>query len=192
MPATTPSGMPDTDPGQDLLRLLADRPDVAHDLDLVADFDITRRDPVENLSIPAGLPLTVIAGDASGGSYYLVGDEPAARRPVLYADSEGGASLIAADLAEAVAIFIALAWWRDATGGTDLAELEAEIRENEPDIDELRDRLLAATGVPAISPEQARELLLAAAARTAPDFVPIADFDGASPYELLFTPSAQA
>ncbi|NUP49984.1 MAG: hypothetical protein HOW97_22130 [Catenulispora sp.] len=180
--------MPETDPSQSLLRLLADQPDTARDLSLVADFDITRRDPVENLSLPSGEPLEVVAGDASGGSYYLVGPETAARRPVLYADSEGGASLVAADLAEALSVFIALAWWRDAGNGTDLADLEAELRENEPGIDELRAGLTAALGLPAVSLEHARDLLLAAAARTAPDYVPIADFPDAEPYELLFEP----
>lgn len=181
--------MPDTDPGQALLRLLAEQPETARDLSLVADFDITRRDPVENLSIPSGEPLEVVAGDAAGGSYYLVGEEKAARRPVLYADSEGGASLVAADLAEALSVFIALAWWQDAGYGTDLAALEAEVRENEPDIDELRAGLTVALGLPVISRERARELLLAAAARTAPDRVPIADFADATPYDLLFEPA---
>ncbi|NUR26701.1 MAG: hypothetical protein HOV83_12810 [Catenulispora sp.] len=180
--------MPDTDPSEALLRLLENDSETARTLEIFADFDITRRDAIENLAIPSGQPLVPIAGDGSGGTYFLVGDDPAARRPVLYTDSEGAGSLIAEDLAEAVAIFIALGFWRDADHGCDLAALEAELRENEPDAEEIRAELLAATGVPALTPEQARDLLLAAAARTAPDHVALADFPDALPYEPMFGP----
>ena len=188
-PATDPGtdpGDPGTDPAAALLRLLAEHPDAARDLAILTDFDIARRDPVENLSVPSGLPLEVVAGDASGGSFFLVGDVHAARRPVLYTDSEGGAALVAEDLAEALAVFVALGWWHDAGYGSDLDEMEAELREYEPELDEMRAALTATLGLPVLGREQARDRLLAAAARTAPDFVPIADFSDATPYELLF------
>lgn len=179
--------MPDTDRSEELLRLISEHPDAARDLEILVEFDIRRRDPVENLSIPCGLPLEVIAGDGSGGSFFLVGAPDTPRRPVLYADSEGGASLVAEDLAEALAVFIALGWWQDAGYGSDLAEIEAELRENEPELDETRAALTTLLGLPVLDRERARDLLLAAAARTAPDYVPLADFADAQPYQLLFT-----
>ncbi|GAA1984092.1 hypothetical protein [Catenulispora subtropica] len=180
--------MPDTDPGERLLRLLENDLETARTLEIFADFDITRRDPIENLAIPCGLPLFPIAADGAGGTFFLVGDESAERRPVLYTDSEGSGSLIAEDLAEALSIFIALGFWRDAGYGFDFDGIEADLRENEPDADQIRADLLAAIGVPAISREEARDKLLAAAARTAPDFVALADFADATPYELMFHP----
>lgn len=178
----------DTDPGEGLLRLLEAEPEVARALDLVADFDVTRRDPIEHLAIPAGLPLIPIAGDGTGGTYYLVGGPQEARRPVLYTDTEGCGTLIAEDLAEAVAIFIALGFWHEAGHGFPLETTEENLRESEPDIDTIRADLYAATGVDLLTAEQARDRLLSAAARTAPDYVALADFPGARPYHPLFAP----
>lgn len=70
-----------------LLRIETDR-ELADLLMQWCDFDTDRRDPVEELRLPTGLPLTPIAGDAGGGTYFLCG-EPTEPRPVLYADSEG-------------------------------------------------------------------------------------------------------
>jgi hypothetical protein len=177
-----------TDPGEGLLRLLEAEPQVARALDLVADFDVTRRDPVERLAIPAGLPLVPIAADGTGGTYYLVGGPQETRRPVLYADSEGCGTLIAEDLAEALSMFIALGFWQEAGHGFPLETTEENLRESEPDIDTIRADLYVATGVDLLTAEQARDLLLSAAARTAPDYVAIADFPDARPYHLLFAP----
>ncbi|MEY9934425.1 hypothetical protein ABH926_009093 [Catenulispora sp. GP43] len=178
----------DTDPGEALLRLLEATPQVARTLDLVADFDITRRTPRDRLLIPAGLPLHPIAADGTGGTYYLVGDPREPRRPVLYADREGCGTLIAEDLAEALAIFIALGFWHEAGHGFPLETTEQNLRESEPDIDTIRAGLYAATGIDPLTPEQARDRLLAAASRTAPDYVAVADAPGARPYHLLFGP----
>ncbi|GAA2047993.1 hypothetical protein GCM10009839_61770 [Catenulispora yoronensis] len=180
--------MPNTDSAEDLLRRLTADEETARSLEIHAGFDALRPDPLENLSIPCGLPLVPIAGDGAGGTFYLVGDESAERRPVLYTDSEGAGSLVAEDLAEALSIFIALGFWHDVGYGIDLDAVEADLRENEPDIDEARAELFATVGVPVISREQARDLLLAAAARTAPDYVALADFADAVPYSLMFGP----
>ncbi|MEY9886758.1 hypothetical protein ABIA31_000384 [Catenulispora sp. MAP5-51] len=178
----------DTDPAEALLRLLEAEPDVARTLDLVADFDITRRDPRARLAIPSGLPLIPIAADGAGGTYYLVGGPQEPRRPVLYADRQGCATLIAEDLAEALAIFIALGFWHEAGHGFPLATTEQNLRDSEPDIDTTRAALYAATGIDPLTAEQARDRLLSAAARTAPDYVAMAEGPGARPYQLLFGP----
>jgi hypothetical protein len=179
---------PDADPGEGLLRLLEAEPEVARTLDLVADFDVTRRDPAERLAIPAGLPLVPIAADGTGGTYYLVGGPQEARRPVLYADGEGCGTLIAEDLAEALAILITLGFWHEAGHGFPLETTEENLRASEPDIDTIRAGLYAATGIAPLTAEQARDRLLSAAARTAPDYVAMADVPGARPYHLLFAP----
>lgn len=188
MPIPVPTPMPQTDPGERLLRLLEAEPEVARTLDLVADFDIRRRDPLENLAIPAGLPLIPIAADGTGGRYHLVGGPQEARRPVLYTDGESCGSLIAEDLAEALAIFITLGFWHEAGHGFPLETTEQNLRESEPDIDTIRAGLYAATGIAPLTAEQARDRLLSAAARTAPDYVATADGPDARPYRLLFAP----
>ncbi|MDT0327900.1 hypothetical protein [Nocardiopsis lambiniae] len=140
-------------------------------LDLVGDFDVERVDPIEELELPDGERPVPIAGCASGGTYFLCG--PAGtRRPVLYADSEGRATLAAADLAEALTLFTALASWRDALDGHPLDELEEEVRADHPDLDVVRERVRTALGLSALTPEEARERLRNAARRTVPDFLP--------------------
>ncbi|WP_194915166.1 hypothetical protein [Catenulispora rubra] len=88
---------------------------------------------------------------------------------MLYADGQGCGTLIAEDLAEALAIFIALGFWHEAGHGFPLETTEENLRASEPDIDTIRAGLYAATGIAPLTAEQARDRLLAAAARTAPD-----------------------
>ncbi|MDE3721704.1 hypothetical protein PWG71_09920 [Nocardiopsis sp. N85] len=128
---------------EDVLARIRDDGALRAALDLVGDFDVERVDPIEELELPDGERPVPIAGCASGGTYFLCG--PAGTpRPVLYADSEGRATLAAADLAEALTLFTAPASWRDALDGHPLDELE----------------------------EEARERLRNAARRTVPDFLP--------------------
>ncbi|MFF6789736.1 hypothetical protein ACFY9C_11715 [Streptomyces filamentosus] len=87
----------------DLLRRIEQEPSLATALAWPGDFDVERRDPIEKLALPTGIPLHPIAGCGAGGTYYLYGEAGAEERPVLYADSEGQATLIGADLVEAIA-----------------------------------------------------------------------------------------
>ncbi|MFC6929626.1 hypothetical protein ACFQHO_04150 [Actinomadura yumaensis] len=127
-----------------LLRIGADR-ELSGFLAWPGDFDLERRDPVEDLRLPTGAPLAPIAGDGAGGTFFLCG-EPGTARPVLYADSEGGAALIAADLAEALALIAAHPYWRDLGNGHSPADLEAELIEHDPGYPARRDRALALLG----------------------------------------------
>ncbi|MGK5558799.1 hypothetical protein ACSNOI_45075 [Actinomadura kijaniata] len=175
----------------ELLRRIENDPGLAHLLTWIADFDIERRDPVEEPRLPNGWPLTPIAGDGAGGTYFLCG-EPGTERPVLYADSEGRASLIAEDLAEAVTLLAAHPYWRDLPRAAFSAEgLAAEYVEGDPDFAAGQARLLALLGVAPPASGEARERLRAMAARTVPDFLPVArheDPGGAydSRYDPLF------
>ncbi|WP_143203996.1 hypothetical protein [Streptomyces kebangsaanensis] len=90
----------------------------------------------------------------------------------MYADSEGQATLIGADLIEAVTLIAVLPFWRDLAKGFALSELGSDLRADHPDFDTERDRLLHTLGLAPVSEEEAAARLLAVAARTAPDYVP--------------------
>lgn len=149
------------------------------------DFDIERRDPVEDVRLPTGLPLKPIAGDGAGGTYFLCG-APDRVRPVLYADSEGQAVLMAADLVEALTLIASHPYWRDLLHGHSVEELEAELCADHPDYPATRTELLRLLGVAAPTVEEAVVRLQAAASRTVPDFLPIALLEeGESVYEPM-------
>jgi hypothetical protein len=172
----------------DLLRRIEAEPRLAELLAWPGDFDIARREPVEELRVPCGLPLTPIAGDGAGGTYFLCG-EPDGPRPVLFADSEGGATLVAGDLVEAVTLIAAYPYWQDLGRGHPADELAEEIAGDDPDFPSARSELLALLGVAPPSPEEALAQLRAGAARTVPDFLPIARHEeGDGCYEASYTP----
>ncbi|WP_149184207.1 hypothetical protein [Streptomyces sp. TRM49041] len=170
----------------DLIRRIEQEPSLATALAWPGDFDVERRDPIEELALPTRNPLHPIAGCGAGGTYYLCGEAGAEERPVLYADSEGQATLIGADLFEAITLIVVLPLWRDLAKGFTISELGSDLRADHPDFDAERDRLLYALGLTSISEEEAAARLLAVAARTAPDYVPRVPDDNHLPYELLF------
>jgi hypothetical protein len=170
----------------DLLHRIEQDPSLATALVWPGDFDIERRDPLEELVLPTGSPLHPIAGCGAGGTYYLCGEAGAEERPVLYADSEGQATLIGADLVEAITLIAVLPLWCDLTKGFAISRLGSDVRADRPDFDAERDRLLHALGLAPMSEEDAAARLLAVAARTAPDYVPRVLDDDYLPYELLF------
>ncbi|MCP2340159.1 hypothetical protein [Actinomadura rupiterrae] len=152
------------------------------------DFDIVRRDPIEDVFLESGTSLTPIAGDGAGGTYFLCGGVDG---PVLYADSEGQATLMAADLTEAVTLIAVLPYWQDLGFGWSLEDSEAALLAEEPDAAEHRAELLALLAVTPPSHQVVADRMRAAASRTAPDFQPKArhdDGDGAyvATYGLLF------
>ncbi|GII58095.1 hypothetical protein Pth03_64840 [Planotetraspora thailandica] len=172
-------------PADELLHRIETTPQLAALLVWPGDFDIERRDPVEELSLPSGLSLTAIAGDASGGTYFLCG--PAGTtRPVLFADSEGQATLMAADLVEAITLIAAHPYWRDLLHGHSADEMEEMMSEDDPDYPVARAELISLLGVTPPSAEEAVARLRAAASRTVPDFLPVAlHEEGESQYELM-------
>lgn len=179
------------DASEALLTRIENDPVAAARLVWPGDFDIARRDPIEDVRLPSGLAMRPIAGDGTGGTFFLCGEPGDAERPVVYADSEGQAALIGADLAEAVELIVVCAmWWRDAYSGFSPEEFDAEIREDHPDLDLDREReeLAAALGLTPPPVEEVVARLRTTAARTAPDFLPYVDDDGHVPYEPLFGP----
>lgn len=177
------------DASEALLTRIENDPVAIQRLAWPGDFDITRRDPVEDVRLPSGLAMRPIAGDGAGGTFFLCGESGDAERPVVYADSEGQAALIGADLTEAMELIVSCpVWWRDMDSGSSPEELEAEVREDYPDLDRQREELAAALGLTLSPAEEVVARLRATAARTAPDFLPYVDDDGHGPYEPLFRP----
>ncbi|WP_236061740.1 hypothetical protein [Actinacidiphila acididurans] len=68
---------------------------------------------------------------------------------MLYADSEGGAALVALGLPELLRLLLVAPWWRDCPGFTarESAEAGAEYRADLPDLTARRDRAAAALGL---------------------------------------------
>ncbi|UWE12466.1 hypothetical protein [Actinacidiphila bryophytorum] len=178
----------------DLLRRIEADPAIAAALAWPGDFDIERRDPVEDVVLPTGAPLQPIAGCGAGGTYFLCGEPGSEPRPVLYADSEGQATLIGADLAEALTLIAVLPFWRDLAQGFPVDELLADLRAEEPDFDAERDALLTALALPPLPPQEAATRLLTTATRTTPDYLPFVPDDDHLPYQPIFpsTPEADA
>ncbi|MFL6074263.1 MAG: hypothetical protein ACJ73S_12770 [Mycobacteriales bacterium] len=146
------------------------------------DFDIARvaNGPAEPIHLAGGQPLEMVAGDASGGAYMLVGagDD----RPVLYASSEGQGGLIATSLRDALTLIAGLPSLHDAMtqpfgddGGAalraSLAECDEELREDWPELDEDRRRLREGLDLPPV--DGLLEALHRAAADE--DYRPISD-----------------
>ncbi|WP_433572671.1 hypothetical protein [Streptomyces sp. CA-251247] len=151
------------------LELLRRRPDLAALAAFPFDFDLDRAEHGEEVHLASGASLEPIAGDDTGGTFFLCGG-----RTVLYADSEGGAGLIADSVTDALDVVIGLPAWRDLMHpGPDpetIRELEDGMRTSyAPDLDARRAELRTALGLPERSPAELVARLHAALLRTDPD-----------------------
>lgn len=161
----------------------------------VCEFDLSRGDHGEPVRLSSGLALEVVAGDFTGGTFFLCGDG-GKDRPVLYASSEGQAGLIGQSLTEALEIMVGLPSWWDClkfSGSGDLTvmrtaadHLRHDELEDQPEIGAHRVRLAAALGLEFGSFPALLARLHAAVSATTPDFV-LADETGEA-YEPLFGP----
>ncbi|WP_190213737.1 hypothetical protein [Kitasatospora indigofera] len=159
----------------------------------VCEFDLARGDHGEPVRLSSGLSLTGLAGDCTGGTFFLCGRDSTAR-PVLYAGSEGEAGLIGQNLGEALQIMVGLPSWRDClkfSGAGDLAvmrtaadHLVRDENRDEPELGAQRIRLAAALRVdlPPVSALLTR--LHAAVSATVPQFV--LTVETGEEYETLF------
>lgn len=111
----------------------------------VGDFDLDWRGHVEDVHLASGMALEGFARDAAGGTYFFCG-EGGEERPVLYADSEGGAALLAVGLVELLQIQLVAPWWRD-SGSFSSEDLRAEYLEDVPDLDARRDAVAEILGL---------------------------------------------
>ncbi|GAA2105122.1 hypothetical protein GCM10009801_81270 [Streptomyces albiaxialis] len=159
-----------------VLELLRTRPDLAELAAFPFNFDIERADHVEEVHLASGASLEPIAGDDTGGTFFLCGG-----RTVLHASSDGHASLCGESVAEAVELLVRLPWWcEDVSPELDEEGLRAAVREGDaeareqfaPDLDAQRTALLSGLGLPTDRP--LTELVAmdeAATRRTEPDHV---------------------
>ncbi|GAA3964528.1 hypothetical protein GCM10023085_53860 [Actinomadura viridis] len=131
-----------------LIAAIHEHDDVARFLAWPGDFDLDRGDHIEEVHLASGAPLEGFAGDGAGGTYFYcgVGRE---ERPILYADSEGRAALVAIGLPELLRLLLVAPWWRDCRAFTaeEGGELAAEYLEDIPDLAVQRDRAAAALGL---------------------------------------------
>ncbi|MET8081371.1 hypothetical protein [Streptomyces sp. NPDC005303] len=171
---------------ESLMAALREQEEAARFLAWPGDFDLDRGDHAEEVHLASGAALEGFAGDGAGGTYFFCG-EGGEERPILYADSEGGAALIAVGLHELVRLLLVVPWWRDCQTFTDeeSRECEAEYLEDMPDLVSRRDRAAAALGIDL--PELAEVLarLREVATRLGEDFVLIFTPEE-HPYEPLF------
>jgi hypothetical protein len=162
-----------------LIAAVREQDEAARFLAWPGDFNLDRGDHVEEVHLASGDTLEGFAGDSAGGTYFFCG-EGGEDRPIIYADSEGGAALVAIGLPELLRLLLVAPWWRDCQAFTDeeSRELAAEYLEDMPDLVARRDRAAAALGldVPAQADVLAR--LREVAVRMGENFV------------LIFTPEA--
>ncbi|MGW4607070.1 hypothetical protein [Streptomyces sp. NPDC004532] len=131
-----------------LLTAIREHDDAAGFLAWPGDFDLDRGDHVEDVHLASGAVLEGFAGDGAGGTYFFCGDG-GEERPVLYADSEGGAALIAIGLPELLRLLLVAPWWRGCQAFTadESRELATEYLTDIPDLAVRRDHAATALGL---------------------------------------------
>lgn len=159
----------------------------------VCEFDLMRGDHGERVRLRSGLALEGIAGDFTGGTFFLCG-ERSVIRPVLYASSEGQAGLIGRSLAEALEIMVGLPSWQDClkfSGGGDLAFMHAAAEHlardqlrDQPEIGAQRIRVATALSLGRAPVPVLLTRLHDAVSGTVPDFV--LTVETGEEYESLF------
>ncbi|MET9557144.1 hypothetical protein [Streptomyces sp. NPDC006645] len=156
-----------------VLSLLRARPELAAVAAFPFNFDIDRARHVEDVHLASGAPLEPIAGDDTGGTYFLC-----AGTAVLYASSEGDAVLIADSVSEALETLVRLPWYCETiSGDLDEDRLRAEVdaadeearEEFAPELDAQRAALLTGLGLPERPLTELVAMAESAAARTEPD-----------------------
>ncbi|MEY9969046.1 hypothetical protein ABIA33_007133 [Streptacidiphilus sp. MAP12-16] len=174
------------------LQLLREHPELAQLAAYPFNFDLMRAEHVEAVRLASGAPIEPIAGDDTGGTYFVCADGA-----VLYAGSEGEAGLIGDSVEEALEVLIGLPGWHDYThlrpDMDDTALIEA-ITQTESELGEYygpelhgdRTALLVALGLSQPPGQELIRRLHGALLRTEPDHLLLnADEDCA--YRLLDT-----
>ncbi|GAA3018042.1 hypothetical protein GCM10020229_31640 [Kitasatospora albolonga] len=170
-----------------LITVIRENDDIAELLSWPGDFDLDHGDHVEPVHLASGAALEGFAADGAGGTYFFCGDG-GEERPVLYADSEGQAALLAIGLPELLRLLLVAPWWRDCPEFTaeESAERAAEYLEDMPDFVERRDRAAAALGLTLPTDVAALSRLREVAAGPGADYVLVFTPEGTA-YEPLIT-----
>ncbi|MFI1395860.1 hypothetical protein [Streptomyces sp. NPDC020681] len=158
-----------------VLELLRTRPDLAELAAFPFDFDVSRAYHVEPVHLASGASLEPIAGDDTGGTYFLCGGTA-----VLHASSEGDAVLLADSVGEALEILVRLpGWCENISVELDEEDLLAEVRASDdqareefaPELDAQRAALISGLGLPERPLVELLALSESAARRTDPNYV---------------------
>jgi hypothetical protein len=139
----------------------------------VFDFDIARVEHGEPVRLASGGELRPVAGDASGGTFFVCDG------PVLYASSEGEAGILAADLTAVVELVVGIPTWHDVV--SDVSDPKAmraafdsayaELKEYEPEIDERRAEVVAELGLGEVSVDELLARLRVSLTDLSPNYV---------------------
>ncbi len=141
---------------------------------VVFDFDVTRLDPVEPVRLASGGELRAVAGDASGGTFFLCDGGP-----VLYADSEGGAAIVAADLDAVIRLVVGVPTCPDVVSDApDVKAMRAsfessyaELKAGEPGIDQVRAEVIAELELGQVAVDELLASLSRCLTELSPDYV---------------------
>ena len=160
-----------------LITAIVEHEEAASFLSWPGDFALDRKDHGEDVHLASGAVLEGFAGDGAGGTYFFCG-EGGEERPVLYADSEGSAALVAIGLEQLLRLLLVAPWWRGCRAFTheESRVLAAEYLEDMPDLAARRDRAAAALGLDLPTEAEALAALRTVATGAGKDFI------------LIFTP----
>ncbi|MDD9380857.1 hypothetical protein M8Z33_30250 [Streptomyces sp. ZAF1911] len=168
---------------ESLIAAVREQDEAARFLAWPGDFDLDRDDHVEEVHLASGAALEGFAGDGAGGTYFFCG-EGGEDRPILYADSEGGAALVAIGLPELLRLLLVAPWWRDCQAFTEEESRELAAEYHMPDLVARRDRAAAALGLDLPAQTDVLARLREVAVRMAENFVLVFTPEG-HPYEPL-------
>ncbi|MCM4078564.1 hypothetical protein [Paractinoplanes hotanensis] len=170
---------------QSLITAIVENGEAASFLAWPGDFELDRKDHGEDVHLASGAGLEGFAGDGAGGTYFFCGNG-GEERPVLYADSEGGAALVAIGLEQLMQLLLVAPWWRDCRAFTaeESRRLGAEYREDMPDLAARRDRAAAALGLRLPTEAEVLARLVRVATEAGEDFTLIFTPEG-TPYDRL-------
>ncbi|WP_406089414.1 hypothetical protein [Streptomyces sp. NBC_01013] len=155
------------------LELLRTRPELAETAAFPFNFDVSRASHVEEVHLASGASLEPIAGDDTGGTFFLSGGAA-----VLYASSEGDVVLIADSVGEALEMQIRLPeWCEDLTAELDEEAMRAAVRASDdearedyaPELDAQRAALISGLGLPERPLVELFAMAESAGRRTEPD-----------------------
>ena len=171
---------------QSLITVVRTHNDAAAFLAWPGDFDLDRGDHGEDVHLASGAALEGFAGHGAGGTYFFCG-EGGEERPILFADSEGRAAVVAVGLPELLRLLLVVPWWQDCRTFTaeESRELAAEYLEDIPDLWARRDRAAAALGLSLPTEADALARLREVVTVTGRDFVLVFTPEN-EPYDALF------
>ncbi|WP_371480663.1 hypothetical protein [Kitasatospora sp. NBC_00315] len=171
---------------QSLIAAVRTHDDAATFLAWPGDFDLDQGAHGEEVHLASGAALEGFAGHGAGGTYFFCG-EGGEERPILFADSEGRAALVAVGLPELLRLLLVVPWWQDCRTFTveKSRALAAGYLEDIPDLWARRNRAAAALGLSLPTETDALARLREVVTVTGRDFVLVFTPED-EPYDALF------